>query len=205
VIVADTPPVATVSSPVSSLTWAAGQSITFAGSATDAEDGAVPTGKLSWTIRIKHCPTAGSCHNHNLQTLTGAGGTFMAPDHEYPSQLEIELVATDSLGVSSAPVIRTLLPRTVNLSFATTLAGITIGVGSVSKLAPFTQTVIVGSAVQISAPLTVRVGGRLLYFRFWSDGKAATHTITAPTAAKTYTASYSIHPGRRLGPPRGGR
>jgi glucose/arabinose dehydrogenase len=205
VIVADTPPVATVSSPASSLTWSVGQPITFAGSATDAEDGAEPAGRLSWTIRIKHCPTAGNCHNHILQTLTGAGGTFAAPDHEYPSQLEIELVATDSLGVASAPVVRTLLPKTVNLTFTTTLAGITLGVGSVSKLAPFTQTVIVGSAVQVSAPLTVRVSGKLLYFRGWSDGLPATHTITAPTAARTYTASYSIHPGRRPGLPRGGR
>ena len=205
VVVADTPPVATVSSPVSSLTWSVGQSITFAGSASDVEDGAEPAGRLSWTIRIKHCPTAGNCHNHILQTLTGAGGTFMAPDHEYPSQLEIELVATDSLGVASAPVVRTLLPKSVNLTFATTLAGITLGVGSVSKVAPFTQTVIIGSAVQLSAPLTVRVGGKLLYFRGWSDGLPATHTITAPTTARTYTATYSIHPGRRLGPPRGGR
>ena len=166
---------------------------------------AEPAGRLSWTIRIKHCPTAGNCHNHNLQTLTGTGGTFAAPDHEYPSQLEIELVATDSLGVASAPVVRTLMPKAVNLTFKTTLAGITLGVGSVSKLAPFTQTVIVGSAVQVFAPRTVRVGGKLLYFRGWSDGMAASHTITAPTAARTYTASYSIHPGRRLGPPRGGR
>jgi glucose/arabinose dehydrogenase len=205
VIVADTPPVATVSSPVSSLTWSAGQSITFAGSATDAEDGAEPVGRLSWTIRIKHCPTAGNCHNHNLQTLTGTGGTFAAPDHEYPSELEIELVATDALGVTSAPVVRTLLPKTVNLTFATTLGGITLGVGSISKLAPFTQTDIVGSGVQVSAPRTVTVGGKLLYFRGWSDGKAATHTITAPTTARTFTATYAVHPGRRIGPPRGGR
>jgi hypothetical protein len=190
---------------VSSLTWSSGQAITFAGSATDAEDGAEPAGRLSWTIRIKHCPTAGNCHNHVLQTLTGAGGTFMAPDHEYPSQLEIELVATDALGVASAPVVRTLLPKTVNLTFATTLAGITIAVGSVSKLAPFTETVIVSSAIQVSAPLTVRVGGKLLYFRGWSDGLPATHTISAPTTARTYTATYGIHPSRRLGPPRGGR
>jgi hypothetical protein len=101
--------------------------------------------------------------------------------------------------------VRTLLPKTVNLTFATTLGGITLGVGSISKLAPFTQTVIVVSAIQVSAPLTVRVGGKLLYFRGWSDGKAATHTITAPTTAKTFTATYAVHPGRRIGPPRGGR
>jgi glucose/arabinose dehydrogenase len=205
VIVADTPPVATISSPASSLTWSTGQAITFAGTATDAEDGAEPAGRLSWTVRINHCPTAGNCHVHVLQTLTGAGGTFTAPDHEYPSSLEIQLVATDALGVASAPVIRTILPKTVNLTFATTLSGISIGVGSVTKLAPFTQTVIVGSGVQVAAPLTVVVGGKLLYFRGWSDGLPPTHAIMAPTTATTYTASYAVHPGRRTGPPRGGR
>ena len=46
---------------------------------------------------IHHCPS--NCHTHVYQTFDGvAGGSFPAPDHEYPSYLEIQLTATDSCG-----------------------------------------------------------------------------------------------------------
>ncbi len=49
-------------------------------------------------INLQHCNrTSTSCHTHVLQNLTGAGGSFVAPDHEYPSYLELELTATDAL------------------------------------------------------------------------------------------------------------
>ena len=46
------------------------------------------------------------------------------------------------------------------------------------------------SAVSIGAPPTQTLGGTTYTFGSWSDGGAATHTITAASAA-TYTATYS--------------
>jgi glucose/arabinose dehydrogenase len=196
------PPVAHITTPLSSLTWSVGDTISFSGYATDALDGTVAPARLVWTVIIRHCPS-GACHDHDLNTFDGvASGTFSAPDHEYPSSLQVRLVATNSHEVSSAPVIVTLQPKTVNLTFATNFAGISIGVGSSTALAPFTRTVIVKSAVQVSAPRSVRVGGRLLYFRSWSDGLAAIHVVT-PLVAKTLTATYYVHPTAPKRPPRG--
>ena len=85
-------PVPTINTPVTSLTWKVGDSIFFDGSATDPEDGPLPTSSLTWSLILHHCPS--TCHAYPLQTLPGLGsGFFTAPDHEYPSHLELKLTA----------------------------------------------------------------------------------------------------------------
>jgi PKD repeat protein len=83
----NTPPVATIEAPAVGTTWTVGQTISFSGSATDQQDGALTASDLDWTLILHHCPS--NCHSHSLQGFTGvAEGSFDAPDHEYPSYLE---------------------------------------------------------------------------------------------------------------------
>ena len=186
---ADAPPTPVIDTPSSSLTYAIGDPIAFMGHATDAEDGALPASSLSWTLLVHHCTTAG-CHVHNIESWPGTtGGSFSAPDHEYPSHLELVLHATDSLGVPSSTSVL-LNPQTVALSFRTQPVGLQLAVGSSSKSAPFVNTVIVNSQSSLSAPVTQTVGGRVFHFVSWSDGGAAAHNITAPASPRTYTATY---------------
>jgi uncharacterized repeat protein (TIGR01451 family) len=118
-----------------------------------------------------------------------ASGTFVAPDHEYPSFLEIVLTATDSAGASVSSSIN-LDPRTVALTFQTAPAGLQLVVGGTAGTAPFTRTVIQGSVNSVSAPSPQVVGGTTYTFASWSDGGAATHNLTAGTADATYTATF---------------
>ena len=75
---ANTPPTATISNPTASTTWKVGDPISFAGSATDKEDGALPASALSWSIILHHCPS--DCHTHFIQSFAGvATGSFPAP------------------------------------------------------------------------------------------------------------------------------
>ena len=54
-----------------------------------------PAARLSWSLVMQHCPS--NCHTHPVQDFPGvASGSFVAPDHEYPSYLELRLTATDS-------------------------------------------------------------------------------------------------------------
>jgi glucose/arabinose dehydrogenase/PKD repeat protein len=182
-------PVAKISTPSSSLTWSVGDTITYSGSATDAEDGAVPASKLAWAVVIQHCPDA--CHNHTIQTGTGSGGSFPAPDHPYPSSLEIRLVATDSDGAPSSRVTVKLLPKTVGLSFASQPAGVQLTAGETTAAAPFTRTFINKSLVQVTAPSTATIGGRPYAFAGWSDGKARIHTVTAQSTTPPLVATYA--------------
>ena len=109
----------TITTPSSTLTWKVGDTINFSGGATDSEDGTLPASGLSWLLILNHCdPTGQSCHVHQLQTFTGvSSGSFDAPDHGYPSNLELRLTATDSQGLSSTTSV-TLQPQTVDLTFS---------------------------------------------------------------------------------------
>jgi glucose/arabinose dehydrogenase len=186
----NTPPTATISSPASSLRWKVGDTISFLGGATDPQDGTLAASALSWSLVLQHCASGGTCHQHPLQTWPGmASGSFSAPDHAYPSYLELTLTATDSGGLTDTETVR-LDPQTVNLTFQTTPGGLQLTVGGTTGTASFTRTVIVGSTNTVSA-ITPQTKGKQTYnFQSWSDGGAQTHTITAPAAATTYTARF---------------
>jgi uncharacterized repeat protein (TIGR01451 family) len=186
---ANTAPTATISTPANLTTWKVGDTISFSGSATDAEDVNVATSGLSWTLVQQHCPSGQSCHSHTVQTFNGvASGSFVAPDHEYPSYLELTLTATDSGGLTDTETVR-LDPLTVVLTFQSSPAGLQLTVGSTSGATPFTRTVIQGSTNSVSAPTPQSLNGTSYSFASWSDGGAATHSVVA-NAAATYTATY---------------
>jgi PKD repeat protein/glucose/arabinose dehydrogenase len=187
----NSPPVPTISAPASSLTWKVGDPINFSGAATDPQDGALPASKLTWTLVLHHCPDGVNCHLHTVQSWNGiASGSFNAPDHEYPSWIELQLTATDSQGLAATTSV-TLQPRTVNLTFQSQPSGLQLAVGSFSGATPFTRTVIVGSANSISAPTPQSLGGSSYAFSAWSDGGAQTHNITAPATSTTYSATFT--------------
>jgi len=117
-----------------------------------------------------------------------ASGSFFGPDHEYPAHLDLTLTATDAQG-ASASVTRSLDPKTVVLSFATNPTGLQVAVNSSTSTAPFTREVIKGSLNTLSAPSPQTIGSTTYSFSGWSDGGAATHTITAGAAA-SYTATF---------------
>jgi glucose/arabinose dehydrogenase/PKD repeat protein len=102
VITADnTPPVVEILSPSPSLLWKVGDPIHFAGQAIDAQDGLLPPENLTWSVLIHHCTTLTECHTHSVQDIPGvASGDFAAPDHDYPSYLEIRLGASDLGGAN---------------------------------------------------------------------------------------------------------
>jgi uncharacterized repeat protein (TIGR01451 family) len=183
---ANSPPTAVIDTPASALTWKVGDTISFTGHATDPEQGTLPASALSWTLAVEHCPS--NCHEHIVQTFSGAGGSFVAPDHEYPSYLELRLTATDSGGLTNTTLVD-LQPRTVQLSFQTSPSGLQLTVGSTASSAPFTRTVIEGSTNSISANSPQSLNGTTYAFSSWSDGGAQTHNVVASTNG-TYTATY---------------
>jgi uncharacterized repeat protein (TIGR01451 family) len=183
--------VPTIDSPTSTLTWTVGESITFAGGATDPQDGTLAPAQLSWRLIMQHCPS--NCHEHVIEDFVGvASGFFAAPDHEYPSYLELRLTATDSGGLSTVTSV-SIQPKTVALTFETDPAGLTVSWDLASAVAPFTRTVIVGSTKSVAVAATQTLGGLTYAFDSWSDGGAPSHSIVAPAAATTYRATYRAY------------
>ena len=188
---ANTAPDAVIDSPTATTTWRVGELIAFSGSGTDGQDGALPASAFAWSLVMNHCPS--NCHTHPIQTFDDVtSGSFNAPDHEYPSFLELSLTVTDSGGLSDTASVR-VDPKTVALAFRSSPSGLELVIGNVRKATPFDETVILGSSNSISAPSPQTLDGREHVFSSWSDGGAQTHTITAD-AATTRTATYTATP-----------
>jgi glucose/arabinose dehydrogenase len=186
----DTPPEPIIEKPLSTLTWRVGQQIAFEGLANDPEEEneKVAASGLYWKVRVAHCPSA--CHLHPLQQFPAVdSGSFSAPDHDYPSHLEIGLTAVDSRGLSVTKTV-SINPRAVHLAIDSQPSGIELSAGVLAKLTPFTLTAIEGSSIALSAPVTSEIGGKTYAWTGWSDGGARVHTIEADTDAD-YTAIYA--------------
>jgi NPCBM/NEW2 domain-containing protein/Big-like domain-containing protein len=189
---ANQPPAPVIDAPAPTLTWKVGDLIGFSGQASDPEQGTLPASALTWGLIMHHCPTSpNSCHTHFIQSFNGvASGTFNAPDHDYPSWLELQLTATDSAGASATTSVR-LDPKTVDLGFASVPSGLSLAVGPTASVTPFTRTFIVNSITSISAASLQTLAGTSFNFGSWSDAGAATHNMTTPATATTYTANYT--------------
>ncbi|MDA0171931.1 PQQ-dependent sugar dehydrogenase [Solirubrobacter taibaiensis] len=181
----------TVSINVPTTPWAVGDTINF--SATSS----VPASGLTWSLRLRHCSRidASVCHTHAIQDYVGvASSSFVAPDHEYPSHLELSVTARDTAGVTTQQTA-TLMPRTSDLTIASEPAGLEISLGSETLLTPFTRTVLARSANQVSATPTQPFDDALWTFGSWS-GASATGAITAPPAGGATVTGRFTRPSR---------
>ena len=106
------------------------------------------------------------------------------------SHLEVILTATDSDGLSTT-VSRDLLPRTVDLTFATEPPGLALEVAGSLVVGPATVTSWEGWRIPVVAPDQAEAGGSGVTFVSWSDGGARSHDITTPAAPATYTARFT--------------
>lgn len=186
-------PTPVIDLPATNVAWKVGDVVSFSGQATDPEQGSLPASALTWRLLLQHCPS--TCHSHVVQTWQGvASGSFAAPDHEYPSYLELELAATDSNGANAA-TYRRLDPMTVALTFQSVPPGLQLTFNGTSSPTPLVRTVIVGSANSVNAASPQVLAGTTWEFLSWSDGAAQARTVVAQTAT-TYTATYVIAPPR---------
>jgi glucose/arabinose dehydrogenase len=185
----NSPPTATIDAPTAATTWKVGDTITFAGSATDPEDGALPASALTWQVSMLHCPDG--CHEHVIQSFPGvAGGSIVAPDHDYPSKLQLELTATDSQGTPHTATT-VIDPQTATLRFESVPSGLSIAHGSVQAATPFERTVVVGSANSIGASTPQTLAGTTYDWESWSDGGARNHNVSAVEGVTTFTATFT--------------
>lgn len=182
-------PVATIAAPAAGGSFRAGTTVSFSGSATDAEDGALAGDRLTWWAELHH-----DTHSHPfLQPTTGAGGTVTIPTRGETADnifYRFHLRATDSAGVTHE-VTRDIVPQKARLTLTTVPAGLSLTLDGQPVSAPVTVTGVVGIERDLGAPATQDANGRRYQFASWSDGGAATHTVSTPASDTTYTATYT--------------
>ena len=181
-------PTAFIDTPTANTHWQVGQSIPFSGHATDPSQGALPPSAFFWEVILHPCSS--TCQTQAIQSFSGVTtASFSAPDHVYPSYLEIKLTVTDAGGLTATKSVL-LNPQTLDLNFASIPPGLELIVGSSRSLTPFTRTVILGSANSLTAASPQTLGGTIYNFASWSDNGSQTHLATA-TAPANYVATYS--------------
>lgn len=186
----DLVPIPTIASPAPTLNWAVGNTIQLSGSAVDSNGDQIPEEDLTWSIIINHCVVNAGCHTHQVTDIVGqADATFVAPDHEYPSTLEIQLRATDGAGTGVSSV--EILPFTQDIAFDTVPSGLQVLVGSTGGGAtPFTETLIQGSMVPVVAPSPQTLFDAPWTWASWSSGEPSAHSYTVPAVGETLVATY---------------
>jgi glucose/arabinose dehydrogenase len=190
----DAPPSIEIEEPAPTLKWSVGDTIEMFAIGRDWHGNEIyePL-KYSWSTRLLHCPNPAEptqCHAHPLGTFSGVElESFVAPEHDYPSRIEVTATFTDARGLTATETV-TLYPRTAQLTIGSAPPGIELTAGLAQGLAPFSFTAIEKAHVLLSAPAAAQVGGASYAFQGWSDGGERLHTITVE-GDKTYTASYS--------------
>ena len=185
---AGTRPTVSILAPTDATTFRAGDVITFAGTATDAEDGTLPASAYTWNIDFLH-----DTHVHPGAPITGVtSGTFTIPTsgHDFDdfTRYRVTLTVTDSTGLQSSSSV-TIFPQKVDLTFGATPAGANVYLDGIAHPTPFVYNDLIGFSHTISAP-DQTINGTTYKFVSWSDGGAQTHTITVPDANQTYTATF---------------
>jgi hypothetical protein len=116
-----------------------------------------------------------------------SSGSFIAPDHEYPSHLQLFLTATDSGGLTDTKLVE-LFPLTSTVTLQSNPTGASIAIGSGAQATPFSVIVSTGSTQSVSAP-NQTIGATHYVFQSWSDGGAQSHQVTV-NGNTTLTANF---------------
>ncbi|MCB0993242.1 MAG: hypothetical protein KDB16_19845, partial [Acidimicrobiales bacterium] len=168
--------------------YRAGTPIAFTGSATDAEDGAVPSASLTWEARLNH-----DIHDHGLvDGIVGASGSVTVPPEIETSTnvwVTIYLTATDSDGTSATTSVR-VDPRVVTITLDTQPGGLSLMFEGAMVATPFTFDSVTGVTREFAAPATQVAGGVSYQFSSWSDGLGRNQPRTTPATDATFVATF---------------
>jgi len=189
-VVDNTPPTANITLPMQGIGYHAGDTIKFAGTGSDAQDGTLPASAFSWTIVFHHRD-----HTHEfIPSITGVkSGSFVIPntgETDYVVWYRISLTVKDSKGATYT-TFRDVKPYLSTLSFATNPPGLQITLEGQPQTAPFSVISVEGMIRTLDAPSPQTLNGVTYSFGSWSDGGAATHNITTPQNDTSYTANFA--------------
>jgi glucose/arabinose dehydrogenase len=182
-------PVATITAPSSGALYSGGDTISYAGSGSDTEDGVLPGSAFTWEVVFHH-----GSHTHPFMPPTSGAtsGSFTIPRlGEVATDVfyRIHLTVRDSAGLTHT-VTRDVSPRVSTIALRTNPPGLQVMLDGTPVTTPADIPNVVGNTRQLGVVSPQTSGGTNYSFASWSDGGAATHNIDVPSANTTYTATY---------------
>ena len=183
------PPTGTITAPGHRTLYSAGDTVAFSGVGSDAEDGTLPASAFTWQVDFHHAD-----HTHPFVPPTSGvrSGSFTIPRVGHTETnvfYRVHLTVRDAGGLTHASFVD-LLPRIVTLDLATAPTGLRLTLDGQPMTAPLQTQSVVGVERVLGAVSPQASGGTTWVFDSWSDGGAATHTVTTPSVGTTYTATF---------------
>jgi glucose/arabinose dehydrogenase len=184
-------PTADITSPAAGSPFSGGQTIAFAGTGTDQEDGALPASAFTWEAKLYH--DDGNPHSHPFYgPVSGSkSGSFVIPDQGEMSPnvlYRIFLTVKDAQGLVHKDS-SDILPVKATVTLATSPAGLQLKLDAIPVASP-SITGVAGMRRTLEAVSPQTSGGKTWVFVSWSQGGSALQTVTWPTAATTFTATF---------------
>ncbi len=182
-------PTGAITSPAQASLYSAGETIAYAGTGTDGEDGSLPPSAFTWQVDFHH-----DTHRHPfIAPKSGAkSGSFTVPTvgETAPNVwYRIYLTVKDSGGFTHTSY-RDIKPRKSKITLATSPAGLQVKLDSQPRATSFSTLGVVGLQRGLGVISPQIMGGLLYEFVSWSDGGGAEHSISTPPTARTYTAVF---------------
>jgi hypothetical protein len=189
IVSANAAPIANITAPLTGALYNAGNTIDYAGTGTDAEDGTLPASAFTWEVAFHH-----DTHTHPFMAPTSGArsGSFVVPTvGEVATNVfyRIHLTVRDASGFTHS-VFRDVRPRVSTLTLRSNPLGLRLTLDGTPLTTPASFGSVVGMVRTLGVISPQTLGGRNYRFSNWSDGGAATHTISTPASNTTYTATF---------------
>lgn len=183
------PPQGTITAPTNTTLYSGGQTISYSGTASDPEDGAVPAANFCWLVNFHH-----DAHNHPFlpETCGSTSGNVVIPTVGETSSnvwYRFHLTVRDSGGRTHTSFVD-LQPRRSRITLQSNPPGMQLTLDGHPVVAPFSVMGVVGIVRSIGAPTTPGTYGTRWVFTSWSDNGTQMHDVSTPATDTTYTANY---------------
>lgn len=196
-VLTNPPPVVTITEPAEGTLFEAGQTIQFAGTATDATDGDLPLDAYSWRVDFHH---EAHVHPYLPETPGSKSGSFSIPNYfetEPNIWFRVYLTAHNKAGLTTT-IYRDIKPHKVKLTINTVPDQMQIKIDGQFYRAPLEFESVAGIVRNIQAISPQNWQEKTWILTNWSDGGTATHDITTPSQDTVYTATFEAVPATNL-------
>ena len=169
--------------------YEAGETFSFSGAATDAEDGTIDRTTLRWDVRLNH-----DDHDHALiEGFIGRNSSYALPPAIETSTnvwITLYLTATDSEGTSTT-VTQRIDPKVVDITVRSDPNGLVFALEGTERTTQSTFSSVVGVTRELTINNQQSLGGTTFTFDRWSDGRSRNQVFTTPNSNRTITAFFN--------------
>ncbi|SFE43771.1 Por secretion system C-terminal sorting domain-containing protein [Chitinophaga sp. CF118] len=189
----NTLPVATITTPVNNSKFRAGDTVLFAGTGTDAEDGTLSANAFHWWVDFHHAN-----HIHPGPQLSDSvkNGVFVISDGGHTETdiwYRILLSVKDSRGELDTTYVE-MFPVTSNITLNTQPAGLQIRLNNIPFTTPYSSATLSGMVRPMDAPSPQTLNGVTYIFDHWAHGGARVQNIRITDNDTAFTAIFKAAP-----------